>query len=81
MIDQKRRFTFISSLSWDGVAIISAVVLCSLWFGSLSREVQNHSDQIKHLTNIYEQLSEAQKIQNANVSALTVLVNERTSKK
>jgi hypothetical protein len=78
---EKIGFRFISSLSWDGVAIISSIIFCSVWFGSLSRQVQFHEDQIKHLTRIYEEIAAAQRVQAATIQNITTLVNERTTRK
>ena len=69
---------FNPTLSWDGVAILSACVLCCFWFGALSRTVEEHSEELKRHADLIQSLSEGQKLISQNIAVLQTLVNERT---
>lgn len=76
----KRGLTFIPSISFDGIAIITSVILCSVWFGTLSATVHNHTDQLKHQQEVLEIMSKTQETMSQNIAVLTTLVNERTKR-
>lgn len=69
---------FNPTLSWDGVAIISACVVCVLWFGALSDTVKQHTAELKHHADLLESLSEGQKLTAQNIAVLQAIVSERT---
>ncbi len=69
---------FNPTLSWDGVAIISACGMCILWFGSLSDTIKQHSTELKHHEQLIQSLSEGQKLEAQNIAVLQTLINERT---
>lgn len=69
---------FNPTLSWDGVAMLSACVLCVLWFGSMSETIKQHGEILKHHEELIQSLSEGQKLISQNIAVLQTLVNERT---
>lgn len=69
---------FNPTLSWDGVAMITACVLCVLWFGSMRDELTQHRDELKRHAELLQSLSEGQKLISQNIAVLQTLVNERT---
>ena len=70
---------FNPTLSWDGVAMLTACVVCVLWFGSLSDTVKQHASELQHHTQLIESLSEGQKLISQNIAVLQTIVNERTT--
>lgn len=68
---------FNPTLSWDGVAMISACIMCTLWFGSLSDTVKQHSTELQHHEQLIQSLSEGQKLISQNIAVLQTIVNER----
>ena len=69
---------FNPTLSWDGVAVISACVVSLLWFGTLKETVRQHGETLKHHEELIQSLSEGQKLISQNIAVLQTLVNERT---
>ena len=70
---------FNPTLSWDGVAMLSACVICVLWFGSMHDRLRQHDEALKRHDELLLSLSEGQKLISQNVAVLQTLVNERTS--
>lgn len=81
-ITEKRfKLAFNPTISFDGVAIITATICASLWFGELSARVKQNTDAITRDNELITTLAENQRIQGENLAVLTTLVNERTVKK
>lgn len=76
-----KNITFNPTISFDGIAILTACVGCSIWFGTLKETVRQQGEAIKHHDQVLQVLSENEKAITANISALTMLVNERTNHK
>lgn len=58
--------------------MLTACVVCVLWFGSLSDTVKQHTSELQHHTQLIESLSEGQKLISQNIAVLQTIVNERT---
>lgn len=80
MVKIMRPITFNPTISFDGVAIIVVCVSCTLWFGALSTTIREHTENIKHLTQIQETQAQSLRVMSENIAVLTTLVNERTKK-
>lgn len=59
--------------------MISACILCVLWFGSMHDTIKQHAEQLKHHEELLQSLSEGQKLISQNIAVLQTLVNERTA--
>jgi hypothetical protein len=77
----RRTLTFNPTISFDGIAIIVSCITCALWFGGLSQTVKQHAEALQHHEQILQTLSDAQRLQSANIAVLQALVNERTKGK
>lgn len=74
------RWGFIPTISFDGVAIITACIMCAVWLGSLGTRVSDLEQSQLQQNRIIEQIADAQKTMAQNIAVLTTLVNERTLK-
>ena len=74
---EKMKATFNPTISFDGIAIIVACVTCAVWFGTLSKTIEIHTETIRHHEQIMDSLSKAQDLTAQNIAVLTALVNER----
>ncbi len=75
---KQHHWSFIPTISFDGVAMISFAVIVCIWFGVLKETVREHGETIRHLVQIQETQSETLKVMASQVAVLTALVNERT---
>jgi hypothetical protein len=64
---------FNPTLSFDGVALICALVGLCLWLGALKTTVEDHTKQLADISITTKHLSE-------NQTRLTTLIEERTEK-
>lgn len=69
---------FNPTLSWDGVAIITACVVCCVWFGSLKETVRQQGEELHHHADLLQTQGEALKLISQNIAVLQTMVNERT---
>lgn len=59
--------------------MISACVLCVLWFGSMHDTLNQHAEALKRHDQMIQSLTDGQKLISQNIAVLQTMVNERTS--
>ncbi len=77
----KRVIFFNNTISWDGISFMVGIITCSVWVGALANTVRNHTELLKHQSEIQEIQSRTMETLSQSVAVLTTLVNERTQKK
>lgn len=81
------KFQFDPKLSFDGVALITAVAGMVFWFGGLKEQVaqvqktsDSHSQKLEEMSQKQESLAQAVGLVRSDVSVLSAVVQERTGK-
>lgn len=70
------KLTFNPTLSFDGVAIITACIGCAVWFGSLSETVKEHTETLRQHEVTMKTLADTENVMAQNIAVLQAMVSD-----